>query len=239
MADDVFLSRVTHDLRGELATMVAGIHYLIRYESGLGDSGKQMLDRVNGAGQRLRRLLDELELCAWIDGAPPSAALQLEPCRLDTAVHAAVGRLERAIAQRRATVEVDVAEDLPEIEVDPEIFGAALEHAIDFAVARSPDKTARVTSAIVEGAPVLCITDEGGALDEAALARVFQPFAEKELVPRPEPGARRRERLGLGLAIARGIAAAHGGSLTAASTERGVTFTLALRGPGCRPPASV
>ncbi|MFT3766107.1 MAG: HAMP domain-containing sensor histidine kinase [Minicystis sp.] len=237
--DDVFLSRVTHDLRGELATMVAGIHYLLRYESGIGESGRQMLDRVNGAGQRLRRLLDELELSAWIDGAPANAVLQLEPCRLDTAVHAAVGRLERSIAQRRATVEIEVPAEVPEIEIDPEIFGAALEHAIDFAVARSVDKTARVTAAIADGAPVLRITDEGGSLDQAALARIFQPFAEKDLVPRPEPGARRRERLGLGLAIARGIAAAHGGTLTAVSTPGGVEMTLTLRGPGCRPPPAV
>src|SRR4051812_43527077 len=107
-SDDLFLSRVTHDLRGELATMVAGIHYLLRYEAGLGATGRQMLERVNGAGQRLRRLLDELELSVWIEGedAPPATALELEPCRLDLAVHAAVGRLQATITQRRASVDI-------------------------------------------------------------------------------------------------------------------------------------
>src|SRR5262245_1970943 len=69
--EEAFLGRVGHDLRGELATMVAGIHYLMRYERGLSDAGKQMLERVNGAGGRLRRLLDELEHAAWIKGRPP------------------------------------------------------------------------------------------------------------------------------------------------------------------------
>src|SRR5690348_14795172 len=97
--DDAFLSRVTHDLRGELATMVAGTHYLLRYEAGIGETGKQMLERVNGAGQRLRRLLDELELSVWID-RPPGAALNPEAGRLAPLVEAALGRLERAITQR-------------------------------------------------------------------------------------------------------------------------------------------
>ena len=41
--DDVFLGRVGHDLRGELATMVAGIHYLMRYEAGVSDTGRRSL----------------------------------------------------------------------------------------------------------------------------------------------------------------------------------------------------
>jgi signal transduction histidine kinase len=231
-ADDVFLSRVTHDLRGELATMVAGIHYLLRYEAGVGTAGKQMLERVNGAGQRLRKLLDELELAAWIEGSPANAQLASEPGRLDVQVQAALGRLERSIAQRGVTVALDVPEEPPEIVVDPELFGLALEHALDFAIARSPGKTVRVVCEAPAGVPTLRISDQGGAVDAAALAHIFEPFAEKDLVPRPEPGARRRERLGLGLAIARGIAAAQGGTLTAAATPDGVELTLSLS--GCR-----
>src|SRR4051812_17857126 len=64
--DDTFLSRVGHDLRGELATMVTGVHYVLRYEPSLGEASRQMLTRVQGAGQRLRRLLDELDDAVWI-----------------------------------------------------------------------------------------------------------------------------------------------------------------------------
>src|SRR5262245_48391350 len=102
--DDVFLSRVGHDLRGELATMVAGVHYLLRYEEGLTDAGHQMLERVNGAGARLKRLLDELELSAWIAGRPDDALLG-EPVRLAVLVHAALARLERSVAQRGVTID--------------------------------------------------------------------------------------------------------------------------------------
>jgi K+-sensing histidine kinase KdpD len=240
--DDVFLSRVTHDLRGELATMVAGTHYLIRYEGGVGETGKQMLERVNGAGQRLRKLLDELELSVWIDGPKTlAAAIVPEAGRLGPLVEAALGRLASSIAQRAVTVEARVPDDLPELEGDLELLGVAVELVIDFALARSPRRATHVTAAREGGATVLRVADEGGPVEAASLARIFEPFVERELVPKPEPGARRRERLGLGLAIARGILLAHGGGLTAAvdADGRGITLTCALPGAGCRERPSV
>lgn len=224
LVEQAFLSRVNHDLRGELATVVAGIHYLQRYEPGLGETGRQMVDRVSGAAQRLRRLLDELELAAWIDGAPPGLTPEREPCRLDTLAQAALLRLAAVVAARDVRVEIEAAEELPEIEADPELLGAAVEHVLDFAVARSPGREVRVTC----GAREIRVADAGGPVAEPSLAQIFEPFHEKDLVPRTEPGARRRERLGLGLAIARGLALAHGGTLAAASSDAGVELILRL-----------
>ena len=208
--------------------MVAGVHYLMRYETGVGETGKQMLERVNGAGDRLRRLLDELELAAWIGGRPPGP-LVVEPCRIPVMVAAALGRIERAIAQRRVAVRVELPDDLDEIHGDPDLLGAAVEHALDFAVARSPGGAIEVRAG---GPAQIVILDEGGPVAAAGLARLFEPFAEKQLIPRPEPGARRRERLGLGLAVARGIFVAHGGGLTAAPApdDRGIVLTCTLVG---------
>ena len=252
--EDGFLNRVGHDLRGELATMVAGLHYVMRYESGLGEAGKQMLERVNGAGNRMRRLLDELELAGWIEGRsklpatgttgaagpdPRPVELAIEPCRLPILVEAALGRIERSIAQRRVTVRTDLPGDLAEIEGDPELLGAAVEYALDFAVARSPGRAVLVHAL---GPATLSVIDEGGPVAASVLARLFEPFVEKALIPRPQPGVRRRERLGLGLAIARGIFAAHGGTITALASERGLALTCTLVGdgaPGCRAPRPV
>jgi K+-sensing histidine kinase KdpD len=233
--EDAFLSRVGHDLRGELATMVAGVHYLRRYEGGVSDAGKQMLERVDGAGGRLKRLLDELEHAAWI-GARPPGPLSLEPCRLAHLVAGGLGRIERVVARCRVAVRVEVPADLPAIEGDAELLGAALEYLIDFAVSRSPGRGVEVRA---EGPGVLSVIDEGGPVSAAELACLLQPFAEKALIPRPEPGVRRRERLGLGLSIARGIFAAHGGGLSAAMApgDRGIALAATLVSPVFGPSA--
>jgi two-component system, OmpR family, sensor kinase len=224
MADeDVILTRAGHDLRGELATMVTGVHYLMRYEAGLSEAGRQMLERVNGASQRLGRLLDELELSAWIEGRPPGE-LVLEAFRIGPLVQGALGRLGRSIAQRAVAVRADLPDDLPERTGDAELLGKAIEHALDFAIARSPGHAVEVH---VTGPAALSVIDEGGPVEAATLAHLFDPFVEKDLIPRPEPGARRRERLGLGLAIARGIFVAHGGGLTASLAPGGGGIALA------------
>ena len=105
--DEVFLSRVGHDLRGELATMVAGVHYLLRYEANLGPTARQMLERVNGAGQRLKRLLDELDNAAWISGGD-AGSLLVEPVALAAVVQAALVRLAPLAASREVKIDAQL-----------------------------------------------------------------------------------------------------------------------------------
>ena len=240
--DEVFLSHVGHDLRGELATMVAGVHYLLRYEPELGPSARQMLDRVNGAGQRLKRLLDELDNAAWITGGN-ARSLVYEAVAPAVVVQAALVRLTSLALAREVTIDARLPADLPEIEADAELLGTAFEYVIDFALARSPRRAIHLGAEIVGGVPVLEIRDEGGPIEAAELDRLLEPFIEKDVVPRAEPGQRRRGRLGLGLAIAQGILQAHGGGLRVAlaASGDGVVFHCTLARPSAlsaSPPAS-
>jgi K+-sensing histidine kinase KdpD len=223
--DEVFLSRVGHDLRGELATMVAGVHYLLRYEAEISPTARRMLERVNGAGQRLKRLLDELDNAAWITGSD-ARSLLCEAVAPSVVVQAALLRLSPLAVAREVTIDARVPAELPEIDADPELLGTAFEYVIDFALARSPRRAIHLGAAIVNGVPVIEVRDEGGALEAGLLDRLLEPFIEKDVIPRAEPGQRRRERLGLGLAIAQGIFQAHGGSLrvSLASSGDGIVF---------------
>ena len=75
-------------------------------------------------------------------------------------------------------------------------------------------------------ASLVRLTDNGPGVPERVRERLFQPFA----------GSGRPDSTGLGLAIARELAQAHGGDLTLADTgPKGSTFELRL--PGAPPPA--
>jgi signal transduction histidine kinase len=75
-------------------------------------------------------------------------------------------------------------------------------------------------------ASLVRLTDNGPGVPERLRERLFQPFA----------GSGRPDSTGLGLAIARELAQAHGGDLTLTkSGPEGSTFELRL--PGAPPPA--
>jgi two-component system sensor histidine kinase RegB len=74
-----------------------------------------------------------------------------------------------------------------------------------------------------DGTVVLEVTDRGVGIDPAALAHVGEPFYSTR-----EPG----QGMGLGVYLAQGTAALHGGSLTHRSGPGGTTATLMLPPPG-------
>ena len=79
----------------------------------------------------------------------------------------------------------------------------------------------------IDGRPrlVVEVADDGVGIGSEALSRIFEPFEQGEASPRPRNG------LGLGLAIGRSLAEAHGGRLTAASPGPGLGSTFVLELP--------
>jgi signal transduction histidine kinase len=81
--------------------------------------------------------------------------------------------------------------------------------------------TLTVDLTVEDGVSLVRVADDGPGLPERARANLFQPFL----------GSGRRGGAGLGLAISRELAQAHGGDLTLAeTTKRGTVFELRLPG---------
>jgi signal transduction histidine kinase len=102
--------------------------------------------------------------------------------------------------------------------------------AIDGDAAKAGEGTMTVDLAVEDETSVIRISDDGPGLPERARINLFQPFL----------GSARRGGAGLGLAISRELAQAHGGDLVLAeSTRRGTVFELRLPGaPDPLPPES-
>jgi len=140
-----------------------------------------------------------------------------------------VGRLVResvtATALGGASVRASVAEDLPLIEADPLRLRQALDNLVANAVTHSPPGGEVVVSVLVSGGEILLsVSDKGAGIPIEEQERIFEPGVR---LATARPGS------GIGLAVARAIAEAHGGTLTVESAPgEGATFTLVLPLPG-------
>jgi signal transduction histidine kinase len=104
-----------------------------------------------------------------------------------------------------------------------QVFWNLIQNAIKFSPA---DGCVEVSSENRGEAVCVTVTDQGCGIEPEMIERIFNPFEQG--------GRKQRESLqglGLGLAIARRIVAAHGGELSAASEGpgRGAQFTVTLK----------
>jgi two-component system, OmpR family, sensor kinase len=230
IVDDTFLDRVAHDLRGELSTMLAGVHYLLRFGRDASVPSRDMLERVGDAGDRLARLLEEFDDCAWLLDKPKP--LLLAPTRLRLLNDDVIERSGKLAQLRGVRLHIDlVDEENREFVGDFEMLSRALLYVADFTMLRSTSPEVRGTAKFEGDLPVFRIVDEGAHIPERLRDRLFEPFVENELA-NLVPQGRRRVRIGLGLAIARAIFEAHGGSLTVEplghTTSSGLVFRCIL-----------
>jgi two-component system sensor histidine kinase MprB len=138
--------------------------------------------------------------------------LRIEDVHLDDLVASAVER-----ARSRAPQATFVTSLSPsQVRVDPVLVERAISNLLDNAVKYSPTG-APIEVAVRAGEVV--VTDHGPGIAEADLPKIFDRFY-RAAAARSKPGA------GLGLAIVREAAEAHGGKATAENTPAGATFRL-------------
>ncbi len=129
------------------------------------------------------------------------------------------------IEQQGFTLEVDVQDDIPEVEVDKEALGQALINLINNAIKYSRDaKHIKVEVRTEAGRLLLAVADQGIGIAKGEQKKIFDKFyrAENSLVHETKGS-------GLGLSLVRHIMEAHAGEvLVESAAGRGSCFTLVL-----------
>jgi signal transduction histidine kinase len=117
-------------------------------------------------------------------------------------------------------LETRVAEVAAPIDVDPLRVGEVLSNLLSNALRHTPSGgTVTISAAPEDPGVVFSVTDTGSGIPAEALPHIFDRFVKGE----------RSEGAGLGLAIARSLVEAHGGTLTATSEPgHGTTLRFAL-----------
>ena len=220
---DNFLAMLSHELRTPLTPVLAGLDALepalqspetkasvamirrnVELESQLIDD---LLDLTRIARDKLQLKFETLDAHRAISDV-------IEICRTDAVAH-------------QLQLNVHLRAGAHHVSADPAKFQQIVWNLIKNAIKFTPPN-GDITVTTGNPAPQVLeikVTDTGIGIDPEVMERMFDPFEQGDVSFQHRYGG-----LGLGLAISKSLAAAHGGSVvgSSAGSNRGSTFTLTM-----------
>ncbi|MFI2754533.1 DUF4118 domain-containing protein [Cellulomonas sp. P22] len=214
-ARSALLGAVSHDLRTPLATIRTAVDGLTSPDVRLdAEDTAALVGALGTSTARLERLIDNLlDLSRLQTGSVRPA---LRPTSLDEVVPLALEGLDPG------HVELDVPEDLPLVSTDPGLLERVVANVVGNAARHAPPGTrVRLAGSATRRTVELRVIDTGAGLSDELKDQMFEPF---QRLGDSSPGG-----LGLGLAVAQGLAEAVGAELTAEDTPGGgLTMVLTV-----------
>jgi len=225
-----FTADASHELRTPLTVIRGQLEVLSMQENPEPDEMRRVEQLVRTEVDRMSRLVEDLLL---LNRSEAPNFVQRSPIDLPALLQGAVEGFEHT-ADRR--FEIGALPDVV-LDVDSGRVTQAVRNLVRNAVEHTaPGGLVRLSAELVTGDRKpdrvrICIDDDGHGIPEAEREQVFERFHRAQVGRGADGGA------GLGLAIVRSIADAHGGSIHAeASPEGGARFVLVL--PLDAPPAT-
>jgi signal transduction histidine kinase/ABC-type multidrug transport system ATPase subunit len=212
-----FLSRLSHELRTPLTAIRGYATSLLQPDVTWDDESQhRFLTRIAAESTRLGRLVDDLLDFSVIE----LGILRLQPdwCDIKLVVQAAAACLPPDGAQM---VDIWCAPELPAVWADHDRLEQVFVNLLANAVGHNPPGTPVLVRAepAGTGSVLVTVTDEGIGLPPEVAVAPFEPR---------RGGRARTAGAGLGLSIARGIVAAHGGLLEVTPAPSGASFAVRL-----------
>ncbi|TFD79177.1 sensor histidine kinase [Cryobacterium fucosi] len=214
------LGEVAHEMRTPLTVLDGYVEGLI---DGVFTAGPDTFGSLSEELRRLHRLSNDLSSLSRAQ----EQRLDLHPVNTDLAdlARRAAARLSPQFEDSDVALNIDADTALP-VHVDPDRITQVLTNLLGNALHATPTGgTVTITArdaGDAGGRGEVVVTDTGVGLVEDDTERVFERFY------RVPSQARRSAGSGIGLTIAREIARAHGGDVTAASAGKGLGASFAL-----------
>ncbi|MGD0770363.1 MAG: ATP-binding protein [Tepidisphaeraceae bacterium] len=216
------LSVVSHELKTPLTSIRMASHLLLEERVGsLNGKQTELLMAARDDADRLQKIIEDLLDMGRLESGRVKLDLQSEPS--ERLVSDAVTPLETAFHDKGLDLEVEVPVETPPVLADParigHVFSNLLSNALKFT---PPGGKVRISAEPLDRYVRFIVEDTGIGIEAEYLGRVFERFYR---VPREnQPSG-----AGLGLAIAKEIVDAHGGTI-AVESKPGVgsrfSFTL-------------
>lgn len=206
-----------HEIKNHLGTLSLNLQMLTEdFADAETPRERRALDRVSRLSGECRKLVD---LSNDFLRFARLRELHARPTTLDAVVSRMIDFLGPTAKQRGVEINWFPAPDLPAVCLDADLFEQALLNLMLNAEQAMPDGGSLTLIGRAEGSCVMLdVIDTGVGIEPEAMAKLFRPFH----TTKPDGS-------GLGLATARKIVAAHGGTIEVQSTlGRGTKFTVAL-----------
>jgi heavy metal sensor kinase len=211
-----FVADAGHELRTPLSLLRTELELALRH-TGSVDELKEAVGRSSREVERLAQLAEDLLLIARSDAG--RLPLRIETVRVADLFEAVRDRVAwRADAERKRVL-VDATE-AARVRGDRLRLEQALTNMVDNAL-RYGGAEIRLETSCADGELRLHVRDDGPGFPDGFRERAFERFTRAD-------GARGRGGAGLGLAIVRTIAEAHGGRAGVASPGRGADVWISL-----------
>ncbi|MGH7318900.1 MAG: ATP-binding protein [Candidatus Rokuibacteriota bacterium] len=218
-----FVANVSHDLKTPLS-VIRMFGETLEMGRVTDQVTRQEYYRViTRESERLSRLIDNVLDFSRIEGG--RRRYDMVPTVVEPLVRETIEAFSYPMTQHGFKVEVHVAPDLPEVAMDADAVAQALGNLVDNAIKYSGERKSITIDARTDGEGLaLSVADEGIGIPREEQGRIFEKFYR---VGRSETQGRRGS--GVGLALVRHVAEAHGGRVTVESRPGdGSRFTLHL-----------
>lgn len=224
-----FMADASHELRTPTAVLRTEADVILAQDHRSEEEYRASLTVIRDAAGRLARIVDDLFALARVDAE--NVATRRERVYVEELVDDAMRMVRPLGDARRVRVNLHEAVEAP-VDADADLLGRLLINLLDNAIKHSPEGgVVEVRMHRRDGVVDVGVIDQGRGISKEDRERIFQRFVrltESDGTPAEQAGAQ-QTGVGLGLAIARRIAEAHGGSLIVFDSAPGHTeFRLTL-----------
>ncbi len=214
-----FVHALSHDLKGPLSS-IRGWAELLQHVDPQDDSHSRYVSRIIASCDALFDMVGQL-----LDVTVPNHVprLNLVPCQLDEIVSKVVAHLEGAARVKTIQLDYHVEGKPYTIKADSARLYRTVLNVLDNAIKYSPDKAKVTVSLNFNRDVTIAVRDTGPGIPQEDLDYVFDPYYRGRQAESGLAG------IGLGLATAKVVVAAHGGAITVRNAPGGgAEFVISL-----------
>jgi signal transduction histidine kinase len=219
-----FVANVSHELKTPLTSVQGFAQAILDGTADTNESRQQAAQVIYDESARMHRMVLDLLDLARLDAG--TADLTMSPVNISALLNAIVEKFTPQSKRAGVNIKVEASDQLPNLNADGDRLAQVFTNLVDNALKFTPrGGSISMRVSVVNDEMQVTVSDTGAGIPAEALTHIFDRFYQAD----PSRGGGEKHGAGLGLAIAREIAQAHGGRISVRSRlGEGTSFEVFL-----------